>query len=463
MQTFFRFKFYEMATQKTKSRSSCWREQGNAAYRQVREGVAPTLWVSRLQGALTCYSQALITADDNAERSSACKNIAMANWKLAKCKVTDDKCKVTDDDLSSSMITNYFKEALKNFQNAREYGRGRDPGWQNSLTVNALSCWNDVRQRVDEWEYEGRISELEKLVAYVIDDMAKAEEYLEIANYYFHWCVTSLGKRDYQTCLRLLGECSFPLNEARRLGQADQRLTRECEMLDNDYFMQQCVAQSIQARVRGNELLDYVMRDEESLNMDMVWEVVDWLRQASQLTRGQDLEMEAMALSDLGKVYHKVLKMKERAKPCLMKAMELAHTMVPRTFIGDEWYEFARSTVEKYQQEQVKAEEDQHQKKRQEVLSLIKEELEVLNKKKNELGRLEFLKFVYTTHPPKLTVDELEELPDWVEVQDLKKLFLKAVVHYHPDKVQEEEHGAKWKVLTEEITKLLTAHYECLK
>lgn len=48
------------------------------------------------------------------------------------------------------------------------------------------------------------------------------------------------------------------------------------------------------------------MRDEESLNMDMVWEVVDWLRQASQLTRGQDLEMEAMALSDLGKVYHKV-------------------------------------------------------------------------------------------------------------------------------------------------------------
>ena len=40
--------------------------------------------------------------------------------------------------------------------------------------------------------------------------------------------------------------------------------------------------------------------------MDMVWEVVDWLRQAVQLTRDRDIEMEALALSSLGKVYDKV-------------------------------------------------------------------------------------------------------------------------------------------------------------
>ena len=50
--------------------------------------------------------------------------------------------------------------------------------------------------------------------------------------------------------------------------------------------------------------------------------------------------------------------------------------------------------------------------------------------------------------------------PEWAE---LKKLYQKAVVHYHPDKVDEEEHGAKWKVLTEEITKLLTNIYEFYK
>lgn len=56
----------------------------------------------------------------------------------------------------------------------------------------------------------------------------------------------------------------------------------------------------------GEELLDSVIQDEEILNIDMVWEVVDWLCRAAQLTRDHDLEMEAMALSSLGKVYDKV-------------------------------------------------------------------------------------------------------------------------------------------------------------
>ena len=56
----------------------------------------------------------------------------------------------------------------------------------------------------------------------------------------------------------------------------------------------------------GEELLDSVIQDKEILNIDVVWKVVDWLCRAVQLTRDHDLEMEAMALSSLGKVYDKV-------------------------------------------------------------------------------------------------------------------------------------------------------------
>jgi hypothetical protein len=87
----------------------------------------------------------------------------------------------------------------------------------------------------------------------------------------------------------------------------------------------------------GLQLLEYAVRGEEVLNMDMVWEVVDLFRQAALLVRERalDLEMEAMALSDLGMVYDRVLKMKVRAKDCLMKTIELANTMVPRCFSGE--------------------------------------------------------------------------------------------------------------------------------
>ena len=42
-------------------------------------------------------------------------------------------------------------------------------------------------------------------------------------------------------------------------------------------------------------------------------------------------------------------------------------------------------------------------------------------------------------------------------------MLQKAVIHYHPDKVDVEEHGMKWKVLVEEIEKVLTRKYESCK
>ena len=55
------------------------------------------------------------------------------------------------------------------------------------------------------------------------------------------------------------------------------------------------------------------------------------------------------------------------------------------------------------------------------------------------------------------------QVSDYLNPTEVKKLYLKAVIHYHPDKVSEEEHGKKWKVLTEEITKILLRTYECYK
>jgi len=73
--------------------------------------------------------------------------------------------------------------------------------------------------------------------------------------------------------------------------------------------------------------------EEESLNMDMVWEVVDWYKQAVLRTREvTEVEMEAIALSRLGKVFDKILKLKNKAKEYVMKAVELANSMHPRTF-----------------------------------------------------------------------------------------------------------------------------------
>ena len=97
----------------------------------------------------------------------------------------------------------------------------------------------------------------------------------------------------------------------------------------------------------------------------------------------------------------------------------------------------------------------------------LKPELDKLYEAKKKYTDQEggtFLLFVYKEFPPKLSC----QIPDCDEVmgksmKDLKKLFQKAVINYHPDKQDEEKFGIKWKILCEEITKYLSAFYEFTK
>ena len=75
------------------------------------------------------------------------------------------------------------------------------------------------------------------------------------------------------------------------------------------------------------------------------------------------------------------------------------------------------------------------------------------------------LLYIYKTFPPK---NESKKPPPEKELKamdkkGLKKVFQKAVLHYHPDKQDKEKYGKKWEVLCEEITKNLTRVYECYK
>ncbi|KAK7476449.1 hypothetical protein BaRGS_00032284 [Batillaria attramentaria] len=437
------------------SLSLTWRKKGNEAYKTVKEGLAPSIATDRLQVALNHYSKALTYAENKQEKSSAAKNIAMVHWRLAKAGMTMGTLQ--------AIIGNNFRLSLEHFSIAWHEGSSQTVEWLDSLVAASLGCWADLRQRVDEWEYERRIRELEKTVPLLLDQTTQAREYLEIATHYFHWSLQALGRREFRACLQRLGDCHFPVAEAKRLGKLEDAIIAEALLLEQDISIQTCVAESIKARERGEELLGHVLLDEEDLNIDAVWTVVDAFKESAMLTREHDIELEAMAYSALGRVYHKVLKLKYYAKRYLTRALQLASSMMPRNFSGVEWFEFAQETVKSYQLENVREEEAERHRQRETVMGEIKEDLDKLSKKYHESGRMEFLEYVYKNYPPKNKLHKLGEVPSAPDMNQVKKLYQKAVTHYHPDKVTEEEHGKQWKVLTEEITKFLTRTYESFK
>jgi hypothetical protein len=206
--------------------------------------------------------------------------------------------------------------------------------------------------------------------------------------------------------------------------------------------------------------------DEESLNVNLVWDVIDWYKRAAILTRELDLEQEAIAVCHLGFVYKKALKLKYKSKEYYKHCLKLAESMKPRTFFTQDWYKQCVSTLQEFATEENLRDESEKQKEREKKLEALKEELEDLEK--NNTGKSQFLTHVYNTYPPKnpkWKKPSDEEMKKWedMEMKYPKKVFTKGISVYHPDKVDEEEHGEQWKLLCEEITKMLTTRFQEIK
>ena len=133
-----------------------------------------------------------------------------------------------------------------------------------------------------------------------------------------------------------------------------------------------------------------------------------------------------------------------------------------------DWYEDCKEILDRYQKETVQQESDAWQKDREEYLKELETELKDLkqNDIQNTYSRSEgFLRYVYEKFPPTNPDFKLEGVPEKgpMESSDLKKVLQKAIIHYHPDRVDVEKYGKKRKVLSEEITKYLTRRYESFK
>lgn len=77
----------------------------------------------------------------------------------------------------------------------------------------------------------------------------------------------------------------------------------------------------------------------------MAWDILDWYKKAVLLTRELEVEMEAIALSRIGRFYDVVFKIKSRAREAFTAAISLALSMHPRTFDNDGESTFSPMTV----------------------------------------------------------------------------------------------------------------------
>ena len=98
------------------------------------------------------------------------------------------------------------------------------------------------------------------------------------------------------------------------------------------------------------------------------------------------------------------------------------------------------------------------QQEREMYLKELEAELKDINEANVGSEATGLLRHIYKTYPPKNPEHKLDD-KELNQRAKIKKALLTAIQHYHPDK-QDKEHGRKWAVLCEEITKLLNGRYE---
>ena len=438
------------STPSSKSVSCEWRKKGNEIYLSAAN-LGPTLRKDRIQQAISIYANAFETQSNNDELSSAAKNLAMASWRLAD--VIEEKF----------AHIYHLKEAAKYFSISYNAGLTSKPkSWIEPLLTTTRQFIEDAIEFSQNLSnFKERSKFLNDIACEISEENLKAYCYLSLADATFKPGVSELADGKYKECLFLMRECYHPVEEARRYGHCDPFVSTEVAVFEGDIFLHQCTAESIQACSTGDDLFRSVLCDEDNLNVDMVWEVVDFYKQAILLTREKDVEFEAIGHSRLGRVYDQVLKLKVKAKENFMRCLELCNSMYPRVFTSEKWYQEATEALNWYQQETVRKEEEAWSTEKNAILLELKADIKKLEELSTDAEAL--LRHIYKVHPPKNKDHKLNESFLSGENRNVKKALRESLLHYHPDRLKAKDLGKKWIVLCEEITKYLNRKYEVYK
>lgn len=203
-------------------------------------------------------------------------------------------------------------------------------------------------------------------------------------------------------------------------------------------------------------------------NKDSIFDVVDRLRRAVQLSEGHDVEIVCMAYTKMALVFLKFIKepgSQQKGKSYLnnVMAMSVALQQNKRNMHDLEWFRTASSLLQEMQDAAQKKEDQDWGNSRKQYVIELQEELELLGTYRNVDNR-SLVTFLFERMPPKHRPES-----QWKHLlaegeNGWKKPLMKLLTIYHPDKVNNSDKSLhKYRVLCEEICKEIGKRYQQMK
>ena len=143
----------------------------------------------------------------------------------------------------------------------------------------------------------------------------------------------------------------------------------------------------------------------------------------------------------------------------ICKFREIVDISITQDYSKQLWFNEALGLYHELRSKKDKEIEEVVHKERGPVLEELKTELELLESSES-FGLTKFIDFLFENFPIKHK--KVSKKPEVVQGCEKKACIMLSAL-YHPDKVNVETHGEKYKVLCEEISKKINKRLGCMK
>ena len=157
-----------------------------------------------------------------------------------------------------------------------------------------------------------------------------------------------------------------------------------------------------------------------------------------------------------GKIYQNLLFNENKARNCYREVMDIA---LAQGYVLETWFLEAQDLYQHLRVKLDKVDEEKVQNSRAEIMEKLKPEMEKLAEAKNMLLD-EFVNFLFENFPPKHKKNAKKpSVENMHDPAKKKKIYITLCSYYHPDKIDESKFGLKYKVMCEEVAKVVNERY----
>jgi hypothetical protein len=444
------------------SEATIVRNKGNEIFQSCKPELQYTIMRERIFKCINLYEDSIKISFELEEKFKASKNIALSYLKLVNKVISLYEPKYFDD-----LFFLYF-QCVKSFVSTLKLSKNdikKELTDKLKSVINLYTnCVNTSKDLKNEEIVRKNLFKIKDIISWNHPD-AMVLLYIGICKKYLADGINEYDQNKYIKASSSLNNCLEFTREAvhykKDISEVYLEALYEIEE-DACFYIFRC--DSYRNISESDKLFQKAVFENEELQFHLVLLSLDKLREVlMNIEEGNgnkyDVELAAITFSKMGVIFENVIKNRVKSELYCKKAVELGLTLHPKNVEVEKWYKDAKQILELIRKERDQEERKNMKEAREKYEEELKETIdEIEEKSKQSIEK--FLIFILDKHCPNERNKNFDVYQE-IEKSNQKKVILKVISFYHPDKFSEQD--LKKKVLMEEITKILNRKYEYFK